>query len=84
MDAGRDELLTIFFAPSISHLPTPQPHKLITMGTGSLKIVRYCGKYYLYYTGVDGNPEIIGSDIVELIRLREIAPHKYVHPVYDS
>jgi hypothetical protein len=41
--------------------------KSVTMGTAGLKIIRYCSKYYLYYTRLDGNPEIVGSDIVELI-----------------
>ncbi|KAI9781528.1 MAG: hypothetical protein M1839_005943 [Geoglossum umbratile] len=37
------------------------------MGTSGFKIIRYRGKYFLYFTGVDSNPEIVGSEIVALI-----------------
>ena len=37
------------------------------MGTGGLKIVRYVGKYYVYWNRYDSYLDGVGSEIVEMI-----------------
>jgi len=64
------------------------------MGAGGLKTIRHCGKYYLYYMALDGDPKAASSDIVESIptdpkdyqsKLKtctyvcEATPYRYLH-----
>ena len=37
------------------------------MGTSSVKVVRYDGRYYVYHNQYDGDLRYVGSEIVSMI-----------------